>query len=134
MEKAGPIRLGDLAAIEGIAPSTLTRLVTHLEDSGFVKRCTDPSDARASTLAVTPKGREALDRLRAETTAILTRSIMALSPEQRRTLAAAMPVLEHLAEVVPPDPALATDMEPTSPDDPGNAPLQNWRANPRAPV
>jgi DNA-binding MarR family transcriptional regulator len=106
VEKAGPLRLGDLAAMEGIAPSTLTRLVTHLEDSGFVKRCTDPSDARASTLAVTPKGREALDRLRAETTAVLTRSVMSLTTEQRATLAAALPVLEQLAEVVPPDPAL----------------------------
>jgi DNA-binding MarR family transcriptional regulator len=106
VEKSGPIRLGDLAAIEGIAPSTLTRLVTHLEDNGYVKRCTDPSDARASTLAVTPKGRDALGRLRAETTAMLTRSLIALTPEQRATLAAALPVLEHLAEVVPPDPAL----------------------------
>jgi MarR family len=28
--KTGPMRLGDLAAAEGIAPSTLTRLVTAL--------------------------------------------------------------------------------------------------------
>ena len=32
--KTGPMRLGDLAAAEGIAPSTLTRLVTALEDAG----------------------------------------------------------------------------------------------------
>jgi DNA-binding transcriptional ArsR family regulator len=50
---SGPMRLGDLAAAEGIAPSTLTRLVTALEDSGYVRRCADPSDARASTLAIT---------------------------------------------------------------------------------
>src|SRR5579875_1651811 len=68
VEKAGPLRLGDLAGIEGIAPSTLTRLVTALEDIGYVKRCADPADARASTLAITTKGREALDRLRAEVT------------------------------------------------------------------
>ena len=98
VEKAGPIRLGDLAGIEGIAPSTLTRLVVALEDNGFVKRCTDPADARASTLAITTKGREALDRLRAETTALLTRSLATLSIEQRTTLAAALPVLEQLAE------------------------------------
>ncbi|HYB48038.1 MAG TPA: MarR family transcriptional regulator, partial [Streptosporangiaceae bacterium] len=36
--KTGPMRLGDLAAAEGIAPSTLTRLVTALEDSGYVRR------------------------------------------------------------------------------------------------
>lgn len=104
VEQAGPIRLGDLAAIEGVAPSTLTRLVTALEDNGYVKRCADPSDARASTLAITPKGREALERLRAERTAVLARSLLSLTPEQRATLAAALPVLEQLAEAVPADP------------------------------
>jgi DNA-binding MarR family transcriptional regulator len=104
VERAGPIRLGDLAAIEGIAPSTLTRLVTALEDNGYVKRCADPSDARASTLAITTKGRDALERLRAEGTAALTRGLLMLTPEQRATLAAALPVLEQLAEADPVEP------------------------------
>src|SRR6476620_3681130 len=55
VERSGPMRLGDLAAAEGIAPSTLTRLVTALEDSGYVRRYADPSDARASTLAISPR-------------------------------------------------------------------------------
>jgi DNA-binding MarR family transcriptional regulator len=101
VERAGPIRLGDLAAIEGIAPSTLTRLVTALEDAGYVKRCADPSDARASTLAIAPKGRAAIERLRAEGTAVLTNGLLMLTPEQRATLAAALPVLEQLAEADP---------------------------------
>src|SRR2546426_5642150 len=57
VERSGPLRLGDLAAAEGIAPSTLTRLVTALEESDYVRRHADPSDARASTLAITPRGR-----------------------------------------------------------------------------
>src|SRR5437764_15424022 len=52
VERAGPLRLGDLAAAEGIAPSTLTRLVTALEERGYVDRCPVPGDARASTLAI----------------------------------------------------------------------------------
>jgi DNA-binding MarR family transcriptional regulator len=96
--KTGPMRLGDLAAAEGIAPSTLTRLVTALEDSGYVQRTADPSDARASTLAITAHGQEALERIRTETTLMLTASLELLTPEQRSTLAAALPVLEQLAE------------------------------------
>jgi DNA-binding MarR family transcriptional regulator len=96
--KAGPMRLGDLAAAEGIAPSTLTRLVTALEDSGYVQRTADPSDARASTLAITAHGQEALERIRTETTLMLTASLELLTSEQRSTLAAALPVLEQLAE------------------------------------
>jgi DNA-binding MarR family transcriptional regulator len=96
--KTGPMRLGDLAAAEGIAPSTLTRLVTALEDSGYVQRTADPSDARASTLAITAHGQEALERIRTETTLMLTASLGLLTPEQRSTLAAALPVLEQLAD------------------------------------
>jgi len=96
--KTGPMRLGDLAAAEGIAPSTLTRLVTALEDSGYVQRTADPSDARASTLAITAHGQQILERIRTETTLMLTASLELLTAEQRSTLAAALPVLEQLAD------------------------------------
>jgi DNA-binding MarR family transcriptional regulator len=97
--RSGPMRLGDLAAAEGIAPSTLTRLVTALEDSGYVGRHADPSDARASTLAITPHGQEALERIRTESTLALAASMQVLTPAQRAALADALPVLEQLAEV-----------------------------------
>ena len=96
--KTGPMRLGDLAAAEGIAPSTLTRLVTALEEMGYVRRCADPSDARASTLTITAHGQDALERIRTENTLMLTASLELLTPEQRSALAAALPVLEQLAE------------------------------------
>jgi DNA-binding MarR family transcriptional regulator len=98
VERSGPLRLGDLAAAEGIAPSTLTRLVAALEESGYVRRDADPRDARASTLAITGKGHAMMEGLRAESTAVLARSLMVLTPEQRAALAAALPVLEQLAE------------------------------------
>jgi DNA-binding MarR family transcriptional regulator len=104
VERSGPLRLGDLAAAEGIAPSTLTRLVAVLEELGYVQRCADPKDARASTLAITPEGHETLEQLRAQGTALLTESMMLLTPEQRAALAAAVPALEQLAGPDPADP------------------------------
>jgi DNA-binding MarR family transcriptional regulator len=104
VEQAGPLRLGDLAAMEGIAPSTLTRLVTALEDSGYVRRCADPSDARASTLAITQHGHETLERIRSEATMVLAESLRSLTPTQRVELASALPVLEQLAEASPAPP------------------------------
>lgn len=98
VERSGPLRLGDLAAVEGVAPSTLTRLVSALEDSGYVRRDADPRDARASTLAVTPQGHDVLENLREESTAYLTDSLHLLTPEQLATLDAAVPVLEQLAQ------------------------------------
>jgi DNA-binding MarR family transcriptional regulator len=98
VEQAGPIRLGDLAAAEGIAPSTLTRIVAVLEDLGYVRRDADPKDARASKLAITPRGHETLEQLRAEGTALLTEWLRLLAPDQRTTLALALPALEALSE------------------------------------
>jgi DNA-binding MarR family transcriptional regulator len=104
VEQSGPLRLGDLAAAEGIAPSTLTRLVAVLEELGYVQRYADPKDARASTLAITPKGHDTLEHLREEGTALLTQSLMLLTPEQRVALAAALPALELLADPDQPEP------------------------------
>src|SRR5690349_12446870 len=107
VERSGPMRLGDLAAAEGIAPSTLTRLVTALEESGYVRRNADPTDARASTLVITPHGHHTLERLRTESNLELAASLALLTPAQRSALAEALPVLELLAEVPGADPAEA---------------------------
>ena len=104
VERSGPMRLGDVAAAEGIAPSTLTRLVTALEDRGYVECCAVPGDARASTLTITTLGHEILERIRHESTAMLAESLAMLQPAQIALLAEALPALEQLAEVDPRDP------------------------------
>lgn len=104
VEQSGPMRLGDVAAAEGIAPSTLTRIVTALEDRAYVERCAVPGDARASTLTITPRGHDVLERIRHESTAMLAESLATLRPEQIEALAVALPALEQLAEVDPRDP------------------------------
>ena len=97
VEKADALRLGDLAAAEGIAPSTLSRLVTALEDAGYVQRHAVPGDARASTLRITRDGRAVLDRIRQQTTMVVAGMLLDLTPDQRAAIAAALPALEQLA-------------------------------------
>jgi DNA-binding MarR family transcriptional regulator len=104
VDRLGPLRLGDLAAVEGIAPSTLTRLVTVLEERGYVERCPVPGDARASTLVIAPAGHEVLERIREQSTILLAGRLETLTDEQRAALAAALPALERLAETDPGDP------------------------------
>lgn len=101
VDKAGPVRLGELAAAERIAPSTLTRLVTALEELGYVRRRAVPGDARASTVAVTDRGHAVLERIRQETTSQLRESLLTLPPDQLAALACALPALEHLADSGP---------------------------------
>jgi len=97
----GPLRLGDLAAAERIAPSTLTRLVSALEEQGYVERHAVPADARAWMLAVTPRGHEVLEQIRQENTLLLADSLLTLSTDQLAALAAALPALERLADGTP---------------------------------
>ncbi|HWG63832.1 MAG TPA: MarR family transcriptional regulator [Streptosporangiaceae bacterium] len=98
VERSGPLRLGDLAAAEKIAPSTLTRLITVLESKGYVQRFPVPGDARASSVGVTPQGHAILERVRKESTLQLADSLRTLSPDQRAALAAALPALEQIAD------------------------------------
>jgi DNA-binding MarR family transcriptional regulator len=95
--KSGPVRLGDLAAAERIAPSTLTRLVNVLEDRGYLLRQPAPDDARASLVTLTDSGREVLQRIRDEATSLLAEMIATLPPGQLAALDEALPVLEELA-------------------------------------
>jgi DNA-binding MarR family transcriptional regulator len=93
----GPVRLGDLAAVERIAPSTLTRLINVLEDRGYVRREAAPGDARAFLVTVTDEGRDVLERIRLEAINLLTDILLTLPPDQLAALASALPALEQLA-------------------------------------
>lgn len=94
---SGPVRLGDLAAAERIAPSTLTRLVNVLESRGYVQRQPAPDDARASLVSLTDSGQTALERIRAEGTSMLADILRSLPPDQLAALEVALPALESLA-------------------------------------
>ena len=55
----GPMRLGDLGARLGIAPSTLTRNLVRLEERGLVKRENEKGDARVFRAVLTAAGARA---------------------------------------------------------------------------
>jgi DNA-binding MarR family transcriptional regulator len=62
--ECGPVRLSDLAPRLGVQVSTASRQVKELEQAGLVERTVDPSDGRASMLALAPAGKDALKKLR----------------------------------------------------------------------
>lgn len=103
---AGPMRPTDLAAREGVRPPTLTRMLTVLEEGGYVERKADPADRRASLIAVTSLGKQTVMDTRSTRAGHLARHLAELSPAQRRALAGALPALEALAntDVDPPPP------------------------------
>lgn len=94
----GQVTLGELAAIERIAPPSMTRIAARLEEHGFVERHVDPADRRVARLAVSPSGRQLLDTIRNRRDAYLAAKLKTFSAEDRATLEKAVPLLERLAE------------------------------------
>jgi|ERR1700728_171925 len=96
--KRGPIGLSDLAALEGMNPTMLSRVARKLEDPGLIRRHPHPIDGRAALLEVTGSGRRLFERIRTERTDQLSLELAVFSDEERRLLVDALPVLERLAE------------------------------------
>ncbi len=69
----GPVRLTALACALGLDPSSVSRQVTSLERSGWVRREDDPDDRRATRLHLTPAGQEVVDQISAVRAASLAR-------------------------------------------------------------
>jgi DNA-binding MarR family transcriptional regulator len=91
-----PMRLGDLAAKEGVAPPTLSRIVASLVDGGYVRRMPDPNDGRASLVTPTEEGERVASGLYSTRLRELQRRLDRLPPDQVTLLLAALPALEAL--------------------------------------
>ena len=93
----GPLTLGDLAALEHVAPPTITRVVDKLKAKGLVECVQDEHDRRVSRVRATPAGQRYLNRSRTRRTAWLSAMLGELPPEDLARLMAAAPVLDGLA-------------------------------------
>jgi DNA-binding MarR family transcriptional regulator len=99
LERTGPRRVTDLAAVEGITQPSMTTLVSSLERSQLVERRPDAADQRAVLVAITPSGIEYLRGLRRSGTENFVRLIEKLPPEDAACLISAAPALERLHDV-----------------------------------
>lgn len=97
LARCGPMRLGDLAAREGVAPPTLTRMIAVLEEGGYVLRQTDQADRRAVQVSVTEKGAQLVWSVIQARAEVLRERWLSLPEAQQAALAAALPALESLA-------------------------------------
>jgi DNA-binding MarR family transcriptional regulator len=101
---AGPHRLSDLAAKEGVTQPAMTQLVSRLERHGLAERRGHRDDRRVVMVHITPAGRELLDQRRQQRAIRLAGLLDALSPEDERTIAAALPALTRLTDQHAPAP------------------------------
>jgi DNA-binding MarR family transcriptional regulator len=98
--RLGPIRISELAEIEGVNPTMLSRIVAKLEEAGLLHRHPDPDDRRAALVEPTAEGRALQQRLRAERSRLLAEHLAGLPAEHADGLLAALPALEALADAL----------------------------------
>lgn len=79
--------VGTLAEALHARPATVTGLVTRLERAGYVHRGDDEVDRRVVRVAMTAKGRSALEEIRSEGRAFMHRAFMVLGETKVATLA-----------------------------------------------
>ncbi len=97
----GPIPLGELAALEQVAPPTITRIVAKLEDQGLVDRLIDTDDRRFARVVVTAFGHERIEETRQRRNQWLTERIEGLAEADIAAILAVVEPLERLLEVDP---------------------------------
>jgi DNA-binding MarR family transcriptional regulator len=94
----GPLGISELAGLEGLNPTMLSRVVGRLDELGLVRRLPDPADARAVRVDATPDGREVHERIRTQRTRVVSQCLDRLPEESTRTLLHALPALELLVD------------------------------------
>jgi DNA-binding MarR family transcriptional regulator len=96
LDRTGPRRITDLAAVEGVTQPSMTVLVSGLERSGLVERRADPTDKRVALVALTASGSDYLRIQRRAGTDAFVQLIDELPADESEALAAAITALEHL--------------------------------------
>ena len=98
LARQGQQRLSALVDREGLNPTMLSRVVGALEKSGWVERSPDPADGRAVVVGITPAGTQLYEQLQRDRSALIQEYLDGLDPGDADRLAAALPLLEGLAE------------------------------------
>jgi DNA-binding MarR family transcriptional regulator len=94
----GPLGLTQLAELEGLNPTMLSRVISALTSADLIVRTPDPSDLRALQVTATPEGARMNERIKSARAQVVSESAENLSHEQVQALIAALPALEALAE------------------------------------
>jgi DNA-binding MarR family transcriptional regulator len=94
----GPRTLGELAAAEQVQPPTMSRLVREMEQAGLVTRTRSEADARVVWVDWTPEGQRVLLKGRELRVQRLQEQIRALPAAERKTLRAALEIVERLLD------------------------------------
>jgi DNA-binding MarR family transcriptional regulator len=96
----GPLSLAELADLEGLNPTMLSRVVGRLLELELIRRIPDPTDLRSASVVSTPAGQDVDRRVKSQRAAALSECVDQLTDEQEQALFDALPALEDLANTL----------------------------------
>ena len=96
----GPRSLGSLAAAEGVAGPTMTRIVDGLVAAGLAERRPDPDDGRAAVIGATAAGDTLMRAAAGRRISAISAAISELPSADKRRLIAAAGLLDPLATTI----------------------------------
>lgn len=97
LDRGGPLTTADIAQQRGVSHQSAAKAVKELLGQGLVQAEAHPSDGRKLLLRLTPTGSTRLAEERRRRADWLGTAIdEVLSPDERETLAAALPLLSRL--------------------------------------
>lgn len=99
LDRDGPATVSALARKESVRPQSMRVTVANLETMGAVSGRPDSSDGRQTLIDLTPDFRETLRTFRAAKEDWLAQALQKqLSPQEQKELAAAVKLLQRLAD------------------------------------
>ncbi|GAA0943481.1 hypothetical protein GCM10009554_36750 [Kribbella koreensis] len=93
----GPLGLTELAQLEGLNPTMLSRVVGKLTELGLIQRDPNPDDLRAIRVEATDAGRHLHERVKLLRTEAIATCLDQLPTASAETIINALPALEELA-------------------------------------
>lgn len=103
VQEMEPARVGQLAAADHSSQPTMTSQLNRTERAGWTRRATDPDDARAQVVRLTPEGRRQLAETRRLRGRAMAPAIAEWPAERQRRLAEAVALLEELMDDTAPE-------------------------------
>jgi DNA-binding MarR family transcriptional regulator len=88
------IRPSEIADLQHVHPSLVTRQVRDLEDKGYAQVTADPADGRSCLVTLTPAGADEMARLRQAGVDRFATFVAGWEPEEVRTLTALLEKLQ----------------------------------------
>lgn len=95
--RRGPVGIGELAELEGINPTMLSRIAGKLSDAELIERIAHPDDGRAVVVQTTAAGRKLHERVQDQRSKAIAARLEKMPDLQAAQLLAALPALEALA-------------------------------------